>query len=231
MLNLTMADAGIASWDTKYAYDFWRPIRGIRMLNADGNAMDDGNPDTEADADWTPLGAPCTNCPPGSTNFTPPFPAYTSGHATFGGAAFQTLINFFGRDDISFTFVSDEYNGVNKAVDGSARPLKPRSFDSFSQATEENGQSRIYLGVHWAFDKTEGIKQGKAIADQAFDRLLEPIRRRGDDRHDQDHSCSNDRFIAWRGTHQRDDHDRSWRDDENAGDDDDLVAGLGGNHG
>jgi len=177
MLNLTMADAGIASWDTKYAYDFWRPIRGIRMLNADGNSMDDGNPDTEADAGWTPLGAPCTNCPPGSTNFTPPFPAYTSGHATFGGAAFQTLINFFGRDDISFTFVSDEYNGVNKAVDGSARLLKPRSFDSFSQAMEENGQSRIYLGVHWAFDKTEGIAQRRRVANWVFDHTYQPVYR------------------------------------------------------
>jgi hypothetical protein len=33
----------------------------------------------------------------------------------------------------------------------------PRSFSSLSQAEEENGQSRIYLGIHWSFDKTEGI--------------------------------------------------------------------------
>ena len=51
----------------------------------------DGNPDTVADSTWRPLGAPKTNPLPGENNFTPPFPAYTSGHATFGGATFIRL--------------------------------------------------------------------------------------------------------------------------------------------
>ena len=42
--------------------------------------------------------------------------------------------------------------------------LHPRSFTSLSQAEEENGQSRIYLGIHWSFDKTEGITQGRKVA-------------------------------------------------------------------
>jgi len=58
-----------------------------------------------------------------------------------------------GSDGIQFTFVSDEYNGVTKGADGIVRPLKPRSFNSLSEAEEENGQSRIYLGIHWSFDK------------------------------------------------------------------------------
>ena len=45
---------------------------------------------------------------------------------------------------------------------GNPRPLLPRSFTNFSQAEEENGQSRIYLGIHWSFDKTAGITQGNA---------------------------------------------------------------------
>jgi hypothetical protein len=179
LVNLSMADAGVASWGTKYTYNFWRPVRGIRQINGAGVSMDDGNGATDADAGWTPLGAPFTNGPAGGQNFTPPFPAYTSGHATFGGAVFKTLANFYGRDDIAFTFVSDEYNGVNKDADGSVRPLRVRSFDSFSEAAEENGQSRIYLGIHWAFDKTAGIEQGSAIADYAFANFLQPVTRHG----------------------------------------------------
>ena len=57
---------------------------------------------------------------------------------------------------------------------GAPRPLSPRSFTSFSQASEENGQSRIYLGIHWSFDKTEGIAQGNAIADWVFQNYLLP---------------------------------------------------------
>ena len=174
LVNLTMADAGVASWGTKYIYNVWRPLRGICQLDSDGNSMDDGNPLTAADADWKPLGAPYTNGQPGSSNFTPPFPAYTSGHATFGAAFFKTMERFYGTDAVPFTFVSDEFNGVNRDVNGEVRPLRSRSFATFSQAAEENGQSRIYLGVHWAFDKTAGMAQGNGIADHAYDNYLRP---------------------------------------------------------
>jgi hypothetical protein len=56
------------------------------------------------------------------------------------------------------------------------RPLLPRSFASLSQAEEENGQSRIYLGIHWAFDKTEGIAQGRRVADLVLKTALQPGR-------------------------------------------------------
>jgi hypothetical protein len=50
----------------------------------------------------------------------------------------------------------------------------PRSFHSFSQAEEENGQSRIYLGIHWSFDKSEGIALGRKVADEVFDNTFRP---------------------------------------------------------
>jgi hypothetical protein len=81
---------------------------------------------------------------------------------------FQTLRNFYGTDDIAFSFVSDEFNGVTTDNQGNVRSLVTRNFSSFSQAEEENGQSRIYLGIHWAFDKTAGIDQGRRIADYVF---------------------------------------------------------------
>jgi hypothetical protein len=72
--------------------------------------------------------------------------------------------------------VSDELNGVTVDNQGNVRPLRPRTFSTLSQAEEENGQSRIYLGIHWAFDKTEGIAQGRKVADYIFKRAFLPVR-------------------------------------------------------
>jgi hypothetical protein len=158
LVNVAMADAGIAIWESKYHYEFWRPVSGIR--------------DT-TDPSFMPLGAPASNLT--GPNFTPPFPAYPSGHAGFGAALFEVLRNFYGTDDIAFTFVSDEYNGATVDNQGNVRPLKPRTFSTFSEAEEENGQSRIYLGIHWSFDKTEGIALGRDVGDYVYDRLYPPV--------------------------------------------------------
>ena len=176
LVNTAMADAGIAIWESKYHYEFWRPVGGIREADANPavSLPGDGNPATIADPTFTPLGAPASNLT--GPNFTPPFPAYPSGHAGFGGALFEILRRFYGRDDISFTFVSDEFNGVTQDRNGNVRPLLPRYFASLSDAEEENGQSRIYLGIHWGFDKREGIAQGRRVADYVFDHAFLPKR-------------------------------------------------------
>ena len=166
IVNVAMADAGIAAWDSKYYYKFWRPVTAIRAGD------DDGNAETLGDATYSPLGAPASNN--AGPNFTPPFPAYPSGHATFGGAVFETLRGVFGTDDIPFTFTSDEYNGTTVDAEGNVRDLHPRSFSSLSEAEEQNGQSRIYLGIHWSFDKTEGIAQGRRVADYVLQNLYPP---------------------------------------------------------
>jgi hypothetical protein len=175
LVNTAMADAGISIWESKYYYDFWRPITGIRESDpgTGPTGLGDGNPNTVGDPSFTPLGAPASNLT--GPNFTPPFPAYPSGHAGFGGALFQTMRRFFGTDNIAFTFTSDEFNGVTKDNGGNVRPLMPRSFATLSQAEEENGQSRIYLGIHWQFDKTQGIAQGRNVANYVFDHAFTPV--------------------------------------------------------
>ena len=176
LVNTAMADAGIAIWESKYYYELWRPITGIRESDqgTGPTGAGDGNAATSGDPTFVPLGAPASNLT--GPNFTPPFPAYPSGHAGFGGALFEVLRRFYKHDHVAFTFVSDEFNGVTLDHDGNVRPLIPRSFASFSEAEEENGQSRIYLGIHWAFDKTQGIAQGRRVAQHVFSHAFLPLR-------------------------------------------------------
>jgi hypothetical protein len=175
LVNVAMAEAGMGSWESKYFHDLWRPVTGIRESDpgTGPTGSGDGNPNTIGDPTFKPLGAPASNLM--GPNFTPPFPAYPSGHATFGGALFQTLRRFYGTDNIEFTFVSDEFNGITRDNAGNVRPYIPRQFTQLSQAEEENGQSRIYLGIHWSFDKTEGIAQGRHIADYVYDHAFQPV--------------------------------------------------------
>ena len=172
LVNVAMADAGIAIWESKFYYQYWRPVTGIRESDegTGPTGLGDGNPATTGDPTHSPLGAPASNLT--GPNFTPPFPAYPSGHAGFGGALFEILRHYYKTDRIRFSFVSDEFNGVTRDNAGNVRPVVERSFSSLSQAEEENGQSRIYLGIHWAFDKTEGIAQGRRVADYVFKNML-----------------------------------------------------------
>jgi hypothetical protein len=179
LINVAMADTAMSVWESKYHYDFWRPITGIRQSDpgTGPTGAGDGNPATVGDPTFTPLGAPASNLV--GPNFTPPFPAYPSGHAGLGGATFEILRRFYGTNHIGFTFISDEFNGVTKGHDGHVRPYMPRSFSTLSQAEEENGQSRIYLGIHWHFDKTAGINQGRQVARYIFNHAFLPIQSGG----------------------------------------------------
>jgi Bacterial Ig-like domain/PAP2 superfamily/Putative Ig domain/Bacterial Ig-like domain (group 3) len=93
LLNVSLADAGIASWDAKYTYEFWRPVTAIRQADTDNNAA------TIADANWQSL------------LITPNHPDYVSGHSTFSGAAETVLSSFFG-ENYSFTSSSLGLPGV-----------------------------------------------------------------------------------------------------------------------
>jgi vanadium chloroperoxidase len=161
LVNAAMGDAGILAWDDKYFYDVWRPVVGIREhdpstgpTGVGGNVLD-----TEADPGWLPLGAQKTN-DVGQKNSTPNFPAYPSGHATFGAAAFQSVRCFYGKDKYSpdnlvrdLEFVSEEFNGINVDNTGTVRPRHARNFPGgLWQMIEENSRSRVFLGVHWIFD-------------------------------------------------------------------------------
>lgn len=165
-VNAAMADAGILAWEQKYCHDLWRPVVGIREHDssfgpAARNPQDaDNDIDNNADPFWLPFAAPSTNTL--LKNVTPPFPAYPSGHATFGAAAFHITRLFYGiakgdrkADNLfdGLAFVSEELNGGNRDNKGMVRPRHVRNFkDGLWQMIIENAESRIYLGVHWIFD-------------------------------------------------------------------------------
>lgn len=177
-INAAMADAGIAAWYWKYVYDFWRPVVAIREADAGfgPSKLGDGNTlrTHKGDPFWKPLGAPRSNpIPPirpgaDGDNLTPNFPAYPSGHATFGSACFGTFAGLLNKQpkDISVTFISDEFNGVTTDNTGATRPVWEQTF-TLKEAIEQNNISRIYLGVHWSFDASGGETVGKAVAAKA----------------------------------------------------------------
>jgi hypothetical protein len=157
LVNLAQGDCGISAWDSKWYYKLWRPISGIRLgFNT---------PATPQDPTWTPLGYTLTS--PGTPPFfytTPDFPAYTSGHATFGGGMFSVLKYFYGFDNLPHPvwFFSDQ-------------SLNFRPYTSFSQPELENTLSRIYLGVHWRYDGINGQAAGEQIGAWVFNNFLKPL--------------------------------------------------------
>ncbi len=199
LVSLGMADAGVAGWESKFTHDLWRPVTGIQQGDNDGNILTVGDPN------WRPLGAPGNDPNAFTDDFTPPFPAYVSGHATFGGVTYEILRRFYGTDQLNYTLTSDEMSTGNSLVamsgltPGDVLALrsvygnayvdaalnspgqmilldnKMRMFNSFSEAEFENAMSRVYLGVHWSFDATAGVNLGNDIGSYAYGNFLTPV--------------------------------------------------------
>lgn len=106
-------------------------------------------PATTADPNWRPLSPDADGTP-----FSPPFPAYVSGHATFAGAWAGAMQAYFGTDAITFTATTEDPYAIGVT----------RTFTTFSAAARENARSRVYLGVHYQFDADSGLSAGTAPA-------------------------------------------------------------------
>ncbi len=147
LLNLAGVDTTIAVMDTKYTYNFWRPREAIHAGDTDGNDQ------TSPDATWTPL------------TYIGVHPDYVSQHSAFGGAAATVLAGFFGTDDFTFSLTTSTAPGGVF-----------RSYDSFSQAADENMNSRVWLGVHFRTACRHGLNQGKQVANYVVHHFLQPIK-------------------------------------------------------
>lgn len=132
-LGMGLSDAGVACWSSKFIYNVERPVSYInRSINPK----------------WITL---LDNTVKKVKGITPPFPAYPSGHSTFGSVAAEVLSNIYGykyaMTDKSHEFRVEFYG-------------KPRSFNNFNEMAYENAISRILLGVHYRMDSEEGLRMG-----------------------------------------------------------------------
>jgi hypothetical protein len=156
LAEAAMADAQIACWDSKYFYNFWRPITAIRLGDQDGN------PATVVDPDWQPL-----------IN-TPNFPEYPSGHADISGAVSHMLRLYFGSDELNFQMTTTN----------ALAPQKTRTFARFSQAEREVINARVYVGIHYRNSDTTAAAQGRRVANWVFKHYMRPVDEPGHDSED-----------------------------------------------
>ncbi|WP_430908142.1 phosphatase PAP2 family protein [Maribacter sp. 2-571] len=148
LLNMNLYDLYLASLESKYHYDTWRPYTAIK------NAALDGNTKTRGDRNWKP------------EMVTPPWPEYPSAHAATGAAGAEILTHIYGTAKVSFAMQS------TTALPNS----KTRYYSDLDEAANECADSRIMNGYHFGFATEEGKRQGRAIAKHTIKHFLNPNR-------------------------------------------------------
>ena len=131
---MSMADAVISVWHSKYVYGLWRPITAITLADTDAN------PATQADLTWTPLLA------------TPAYPSYVSGYSGVTGAFTGALQDALRTHDLHLTLIS------------TAVPGAVHSYETGAALDQDVINARIWLGIHYRFDDTGGVRMGQHVA-------------------------------------------------------------------
>jgi hypothetical protein len=143
----TEADAMIACWDSKYYFNFWRPVTAITT------DLDDGNPATERDAAWTPLAT------------TPAHPEYPAGHGCVSTGYAEALRHFFGTPHMKVTLTS--------SVAGSV----PHVFFNTNDMVEEVVFARVAGGMHFQTSLEHGATIGRKVARLVARNHFKPIKK------------------------------------------------------
>ena len=154
MGNVTVVDAGIACFDSKYHYLHWRPISAIR------NADLDGNPATQADPAWSPLLG------------TPNHPEYPSAHGCVSSAVSDVIAKALGTSNIDIT--------IWGATGGSTVLAVTQHFDTAQQMQDQILDARVWAGLHWRNSDVAGEAVGNAVAGWALQRYFTPLGRQDD---------------------------------------------------
>ena len=144
MAYSAFADGFIGCMNAKYTFSFWRPVTAIR------NGDIDGNPDTIADPNWSPL------------TTTPNHPEYPSAHGCGTGALAETLAEYFGTQNFPIV--------IDSAVTGTTR-----YFDNIREWQSDVGDARIYAGLHYRFSVRQGYMLGHKVAHHLVAHYFRPV--------------------------------------------------------
>lgn len=173
-LNASLLDAGIATWGTKYTYDFVRPQSAIRDLYFDEDIDSWRGPDqgtqTILGQEWQPYQQ--------TTFVTPPFPEFTSGHSSFSMAAAHTIASYVGSDAFydgttMSNYDLDAVEGIDLLGQYVTTDLAFEQFtgdpvvlqwETLTEAAEEAGVSRIFGGIHIQDGDLQGREIGRDVA-------------------------------------------------------------------
>jgi len=147
LMGMTQCDAAICAWDNKYFHDIVRPESAIRVR---AEKFRNPDPRVRSYSAWK------------SYIPTPEFPAYTSGHSTFGAVGAEMIAALYGRDDVLIQGQSPDL-----VLWPALRGVR-RTWPSLSAMAEENGMSRLYGGVHWELDHKQAMRAGIDIARHAL---------------------------------------------------------------
>jgi hypothetical protein len=145
LMNVAHADAVIACFDSKYHFNFWRPVTAIQAADSDDN------PDTNADAAW----APFVN--------TPPHPEYPAAHGCVAGATAEVLQRFFGTKNLGFTFTSTVVDTV------------PHYYATTDALVKEIVDARVFGGMHYRNSGLAGVDLGRRVARYVYTTRFKPV--------------------------------------------------------
>jgi hypothetical protein len=146
LLNMAIADATIAVFDSKYFYNYWRPVTAIRAGNTDPNPKTEGDPNFNTFIN------------------TPPYPSYPSGYGGLAAAGRYILERFFGSTQHSIKLSLPALPGVTL------------EYTKIRQLTDDIADARVYGGIHFRFDQDEAEVLGLNVAQYVKQNNLRCVR-------------------------------------------------------
>jgi hypothetical protein len=147
LVSVALVDSMIAVFDSKYKYEFWRPITAIR------NGDIDGNPATERDASWQPI------------DITPMHPEYPCAHCILSSSVAAVIKGVLSSEEIPQVWL------ISPFVPGVVH-----RFTNLQAYTDEVANARICAGFHYRFSTVVGREMGQKIGAYVVKSVMQPVR-------------------------------------------------------